>query len=161
MSKFELGDVVVIVGVTDLDGEFVEAGTQITDPKHEITMDWRDPAQTLIGTIGTVVENAMNDYYDISIHFDWNADNEMLSFKEADAEKVLAYKVTGTVPTPMSNPRMTQFDHHPSTEPGGRSEQLGEAGRKVSVTTKSKNVADQLVSVFEKVYSKTTLEAIR
>jgi hypothetical protein len=161
MSKFELGDVVVIVGVTDLDGEFVEAGTQITDPKHELTMDWRDPQQTLIGTVGTVVENAMNDYYDISIHFDWNADNEMLSFKEADAEKVLAYKVTGTIPTPMSNPRRPAFDHHPSTEPSKKAEAIGEAGHTVTVTTESKTVADQLVSVYEKVFEKVTVEAVR
>jgi hypothetical protein len=171
MSKFNVGDTVVIVGVTDLDGDFVEAGTQITDPKHEATMDWRNPPQTLIGQIGVVMEAAMNDYYDITVQFDWNAKEipsvvggapgyEGLSFKEQDAEKVLGYKVIGTIPTPMSNPRRTAFDHHPSTEPGGKPVQIGEAGHTVEVTTESEAVADQLASVFEKVYNDVEIEVV-
>lgn len=152
MSKFEVGDTVVIVGVTDLDGEFVEAGTQIIDPKHEMTMDWRDPARTLIGTVGIVTEATMNDYYDITVQFDWNAENEGLCFKEADAEKVTSYTVTGVIPQPMYDATKPVFLHEPGTYKNLKSKPNGEAGRKVSVTTESKWAADQLVSVFEKVY---------
>ena len=62
------------------------------------------------------------------------------------------YTVTGTVPTPMADKHMPQFGHHPSTWPTGKSAQVGEAGRKVSVTTDSKAVAKTLQNVFTTVF---------
>jgi hypothetical protein len=166
MSKFQEGDMVIVVGVSDLDGEFGPAGAMITDPEHEITMDWQNPPQTLIGQIGVIVEAAMNDYYDVGVQFDWNAKEipsvvggapgyEFLAFKEQDLEPVAAvgYKVTGVIPTPMYNPKRPVFDHDESTRPprtGKRSlpYPVGAAGRVVEVISDSPTVAETLAGVW-------------
>lgn len=85
-TEFKAGDKVRVIGVTDLDGDYVEAGTMITDPTHEATMDWQNPPQTLIGQVGEVVIPSMCDYYDLTVRFSWNAENEDCAMKEQDLE---------------------------------------------------------------------------
>lgn len=153
MTKFKSDDVVIVVGVTDLDGDYGDAGSMIVDPKHEATMDWQNPAQTLIGQVGKIVEASMNDYYDVTIRFPWNAENEDCAMKEQDLALVTAWRVIGTIPTPMYDPKRPVFDHDPSTRPpttgkASKPYAVGEAGRTLTVTTEHMKVAESLASVW-------------
>lgn len=62
------------------------------------------------------------------------------------------YTVTGTVPTPMYNPKKTFFQHHVTTAPTGGTYANGESGRTISVNTDSEAVANRLKEVFEAVF---------
>jgi len=67
------------------------------------------------------------------------------------------YTVTGTVPTPLANPDYPAFDHHHTTMKPRTRHPVGEAGRKVSVTTDSKKVAEDLQHVFNKVFDEVSV----
>lgn len=67
------------------------------------------------------------------------------------------FTVTGVVPTPRSNPDYPVHDLHEST-PKGKARDIGESGRTVSVTTESPWVAEQLASIFSKVYADVTVD---
>ena len=96
MSKFKVGDKVRVVSITDLDHEFDLPDHRTTDPNHELARDWQNPEQSWIGQVGEVYEAAMNDYYDVSVHFSWMDEGtdpvryETACFKEADLEAVNA-----------------------------------------------------------------------
>lgn len=73
----------------------------------------------------------------------------------------MLYKVTGTVPTPQYNPDVPVFGHHISTMPSGKSYDVGEAGRTISVVTDNESRAKELQSIFEKVYINVKLEKVK
>jgi hypothetical protein len=92
----KVGDKVKIVSVSDLDGDYPEDFPDgiCRDPEHEIAEDWQEPSQSWIGQVGVVYEDAMNDYYDVGVHFEWMDEGihptryEMACFKYHDVEVV-------------------------------------------------------------------------
>lgn len=157
MSKFKAGDKVVIVSLTDVDDR-----TNVLRTNEEAAAF--DPS--LAGMIGATatVKTYISDYYDLVVTMDepneaYPEFNEP-AMLECDLQLIKGYKVTGVIPTPISNPRRPYYDHHPSTEPKGKAEQIGEAGHTVEVTTASETVADQLASVFEKLYHNVEIEVL-
>lgn len=72
----------------------------------------------------------------------------------------MKYVITGTVPTPQHNPDFPYYQHHESTAPSREIYDIGESGRTVSVTTLSSRVADDLESVFEKVFDNVNRQEI-
>lgn len=87
--ELKAGDLVRVVGITDLDGDFGPPGTLITDPKHVICRDWQDPTQSWVGQVGYLTEVGMSDYYDVCVRFPWMSERESASFKLADIEIAL------------------------------------------------------------------------
>jgi hypothetical protein len=101
MSKFKHGDVVRVVQVTDIDAELTNPNRVHTDPTDEITMDWQDPPQTLIGQTGIIIEAFMNDYYDCTVLFSWqDEDDTPMAMKNHDLvlHPQVGDKVKVTVP---------------------------------------------------------------
>jgi hypothetical protein len=92
MNKFKAGDQVVIVSLTDIDLPHDDPNRVITDPtlKNDLTLDWQGPEKELswIGQIGEVMVPALNDYYDLTVHFPWMDNNEGASFKYENVEKI-------------------------------------------------------------------------
>jgi hypothetical protein len=154
MSKFNVGDAVRLVQVTDIDAELDDPNRILKTNEDLATFGFIEGVQ--IGSTGVVVDAALNDYYDMTVEFD----GENYAMVEADMELVegATYTVTGTVPTPhynRGNPVHLIVDDGPQPNSGPN----GTAGRKVSVTTKSKNVANALKSVYEAVFEKVTVTA--
>jgi hypothetical protein len=69
------------------------------------------------------------------------------------------YIVSGTVPQPVHRCGRTQFDHHPSTTLAkhARTYAIGEAGRRISVSTTSLKRAETLQDIFSKVFTRVEI----
>jgi hypothetical protein len=80
MSKFNVGDKVRVVSITDIDCESSDPERVLTDPTNPLTHDWQNPAVSFIGQVGEVVDATMCDYYDISVHFEWMAGEHDVKF---------------------------------------------------------------------------------
>lgn len=90
MSKFNIGDKVRVVSITDIDADY-------DDPKRvmrttEAVAEWLGwPLETVAPAISDtgVVTEIYNDYYDVSIKLDRdNGNNDEYSMIDADLELV-------------------------------------------------------------------------
>lgn len=83
MSKFQVGDKVRVVQVTDEEQDPPEI---ITDPNHMMAKDWNNV--TILGLVGEVVEVWENGYYTAGVRFDHMTEDESASFIDEDLELV-------------------------------------------------------------------------
>jgi hypothetical protein len=81
MTKFNAGDRVRILSLTDID-----YGDVYTTNEAAAAASATDYAVPLIGMTGTIVEPYLNDYYDCTVRMD--ADNAVLGMVEDDLELV-------------------------------------------------------------------------
>lgn len=81
MSKFQVGDKVRVVQVTD---DEQDPPQTIKDPNHVLAKDWNEVP--LIGLVGTVIEVWNQGLYTVGVVFEHMTEGESASFTDDDLE---------------------------------------------------------------------------